>query len=542
MLNEYDIKEFNFTYPYTEVPVLDNINLSIKQGEFFVICGYSGCGKTTLLKHLKSVFELNGDKSGQIFFQGRDISDISSEEQIKKIGFVLQNVEAQIVTDKVWHELAFGLEGLGYDDNLIRKRVAEMSEFFGLYNVMGKKTDELSGGEKQLLNLASVMITNPSVLILDEPASQLDPIARTEFFSCISKINREFGTTIIVAEHDLEEIIGLCTRAAVMDKGKIICVGTPYEVGEYLNEIEHGMLDALPVPMRVYETLKDNSEGNNICPITVGQGKRWLENYCSKNGINKNADIKLNVTDEVNSNRNTIIELDEVWFKYENNTNDVLKGMSLKIREGEIFSILGGNGTGKTTALSIIAGNYIPYRGKVKIGYNHKKNLNNKKNINIGMIPQMPELMFSQKTVKAELSEVINQHTDISFDEVINLCQLDGCMDRHPFDLSGGEKQKLALAKILLLNSSIVLMDEPSKGMDAQFKKVFGKILRKMQKKGITIVLVSHDVEFCAEYSDRCAMVFDGSIVSMDVAKSFFAGNSFYTTAANRMARNIFPM
>jgi energy-coupling factor transport system ATP-binding protein len=281
-MESYTIKNLMFSYPQQERLVLDDISFSIRKGQFVVLCGPSGCGKTTLLRQLKTVLAPHGDKSGSVFFEGRLLDELNQREQSALIGFVMQSPENQIVTDKVWHELAFGLESLGYDTPAIRLRVAEMASFFGIQGWFYKNVSELSGGQKQLLNLASIMVMQPSVLILDEPTSQLDPIAAADFLSTIGKINRELGTTVILTEHRLEEALPLADRVVVMDEGRIIADGIPKEVGHMLGRENHKMFLAMPVPMRVYAGVPNTFD----CPVTVRDGREWLNSFVKIHPLN----------------------------------------------------------------------------------------------------------------------------------------------------------------------------------------------------------------------------------------------------------------
>jgi len=514
-----------FTYPNCEKPALCDLNLVVERGEFVTLCGPSGCGKTTLLRHLKPSTAPHGVQSGAIRFAGTALDDVSPRDAAAQIGFVLQSPENQIVTDKVWHELAFGLESLGLKTAEIRLRVAEMASFFGIQEWFHKPVSELSGGQKQILALASVMALQPSALILDEPTSQLDPIAAGEFLAIVGKINRELGVTVILTEHRLEEALPLSTRAIVMDEGRIIADGAPDEVGLQLRGENHSMFLAMPVPMRVWAAC--DSEGE--CPITVRDGVAWL----SEQSVGRHAPGA--PLPFPRPEGESAIQLQDIWFRYEKNLPDVIKGLSFGVNYGEITAILGGNGTGKTTALSLIAGLYTPYRGKV-----HAE-------AKIYMLPQDPQSLFVAKTVGGDLLEVLSERK-LSKEEkhkrlsaMAELCRLDGLLDRHPYDLSGGEQQGAALAKVLLLEPKILLLDEPTKGLDAEYKQIFAAILRKLTAAGVAVVMVSHDVEFCAEYADRCALFFDGNIVTENTPQAFFSGNSFYTTSANRMARHVLP-
>lgn len=546
-METFRIENLTFTYPNRDKPALDDICLTIKRGEFVVLCGPSGCGKTTLLRHLKPTTTPHGKNLGVIFFENTSLNELPLRDSTAKIGFVFQSPENQIVTDKVWHELAFGLESLGMKTPEIRLRVAEMASFFGIQDWFHKPVTELSGGQKQMLTLASIMALQPSVLILDEPTSQLDPIAAGDFLATLGKINRELGVTIILTEHRLEEAFPLSSRVIVMDNGKIITDGTPREAGLWLREYENNMFLAMPTPMRIWMSAPSDIKKVDEVPITVRDGANWLSsqsellNQQKSSGQNENPTIQnpntnvpVNQT-EPSSDEKIAIKLNDIWFRYEKNLPDVIKNLKFNAKYGEITAILGGNGTGKTTLLSLIAGLYTPHRGDI---YTDSA---------VACLPQNPESLFVAKTVREDLLEILSERKLTSDEKmqrlanITKLCRLEGLLDVHPYDLSGGEKQRAALAKVLLLKPKILLLDEPTKGLDAEYKHIFAAILRKLTDAGASVVIVSHDIEFCAEYADRCALFFDGSIVTEGTPRDFFAGNNFYTTATNRMSRHVLP-
>lgn len=539
-MESYKIENLSFTYPNRTEPTLCDINLSISQGEFITLCGKSGCGKTTLLRLLKTSLAPFGSTDGIILFNNKPLSHVDLKTQASEIGFVVQNPDNQIVTDKVWHELAFGLESLGYSTPEIRTRVSEMASFFGIQTWFYKKVTELSGGQKQLLNLASVMVMQPSVLILDEPTSQLDPIAANEFIKTLEKINRELGTTVILTEHRLEEAFPVSDRVIVMDEGKIIADAVPEAAGKILMDKNHEMYKALPAPMRIYGAMKNSLE----CPITVREGRLWLERFSENHFIDAGLIPETKSDTDV---RNAVIEVKDVWFRYDKKLPDVVKGLNVRVNEGEFFAVVGGNGTGKTTALSLISGLYSPYRGEILINGKKPSGADNIYNGMLGVLPQNPQALFVKKTVFLDLMEMLSgkkisqSEKELNVKRIAAVCRISELLDRHPYDLSGGEQQRAALAKVLLTNPKILLLDEPTKGMDAHFKEIFADILEDLKSKGVTVLMVSHDIEFCARYADRCAMFFDGNITSCGTPREFFAGKNFYTTAANRMARTKLP-
>ena len=559
-----EIQDLSFAYPKEEVRALDHINLNIEEGEFLVLCGKSGCGKSTLLTHLKTPLTPHGKRKGRLLFDGQPIDEMENRVQTQRIGYVLQNPDNQIVTDKVWHELAFGLESLGYSTPDIRIRVAEMASYFGIQDWFYKNVAELSGGQKQLLNLASIMAMHPDLLVLDEPTSQLDPIAASDFLETVKKIHRDLGTTIILTEHRLEEVFPAADRVVVMDQGKIYATGTPEEIGEALRAADHEMFLAMPVPMQVYAKVNQSTDFLK-CPITVRDGRQWLEKVCRERGIQpavKGGSVFGREEEKEKSKEgrqgesDVILDCRELWFRYDKELPDVVKGATFKIRKGEFYSLLGGNGTGKSTTMSLICRLRKPYRGKILLD---GKDIRKYKDTELfrgylGVLPQNPQSLFVKKTVEEELYEMIggprekkNVEYHISMDKkeavagIAEVTHLTELLHRHPYDLSGGEQQRLALAKILLLRPKLLLLDEPTKGLDAYFKQEFADILTLLKEQGVTIFMISHDIEFCAAHADRCGLFFDGNIVVSGQPREFFAGNNFYTTAANRMARKYFP-
>ena len=529
----FQIENLSFSYPVANgKPCLQDINLTIERGEYVVLCGASGSGKTTLLRQLKTALAPHGKKTGSILFNGTPLEQVSPAQQAACIGYVMQNPDDQIVTDKVWHELAFGLESLGIDQKTMRARVAEMACYFGIADWFHKDVATLSGGQKQLLNLASIMAMQPQVLILDEPTSQLDPLAATDFLNTVRKINLELGTTVIITEHRLEDIFPYADRAVVMDSGRIIANDTPRNIGKQLYRENSPMFTAMPTAVRVFY----GARGQGECPLTVREGRNWL----SKNYVNPEV---TGLPAEVPAEKREIaLSLTDLWFRYEKQSMDVLRGVTAEIPAGSLCAIVGGNGAGKSTTLKAISGNCKPYRGKVKIFGKATEKYKGKELYRgcLAMLPQDPQSLFVKSTVRDELAEMTKDPEKLA--QIASLCQVENLLDSHPYDLSGGEQQRTALAKVLLTEPKLLLLDEPTKGIDSFFKEKLAEILCKLREQGVTILMVSHDVEFCARYADQVSMFFDGQILTTDTPRRFFGNNSFYTTAANRMSRHVFNL
>ena len=558
----FAIEQLTFAYPGADRRALDGVSLEIEQGSYVVICGKSGCGKTTLLRHLKSVLTPHGERTGRVLFEGVPLEEVSQRDQSAKIGFVMQNPDAQIVTDKVWHELAFGLESLGCDKDSMRFRVAEMTSYFGIESWFHKDVRDLSGGQKQLLNLASIMAMRPSALILDEPTSQLDPIAASDFLNTVRKINLELGVTVILTEHRLEEVFACADKVVVMDRGEIVSFGSPLRVARELHASGNDMMAALPAPLRIFygvEAAREVGLGKASpdkaspekaespdAPLTVREGRRWLSRVASDDCAQRDAipaDAPLDAVEH------PVLSLKEVWFRYDRDLPDVLRGASLDVAPGSILAIMGGNGAGKSTLLRVACEISKPYRGTVRVFGRKLKDWKAGSLFDgcLALLPQDPQNLFVKKTVREDLAEMLassrlpEADRALRIEHVVDVTDIGGVLDSHPFDLSGGEQQRAALAKVLLTEPKILLLDEPTKGIDAFFKRQLASVLDDLKRDGVAIVMVSHDIEFCARHADAVAMMFDGEIIAESTPRTFFSSNSFYTTAANRMSRHVFP-
>ncbi|WP_086313479.1 energy-coupling factor transport system ATP-binding protein [Enterococcus sp. 7F3_DIV0205] len=532
-----EIQNLSFSYAGSEKLVLNNVSLTIEEGDFVLICGASGSGKSTLLKMVKPQLTPAGKQTGAIYLNYEKISAIPDVFSTSKIGYVMQNPENQIVTDSAWHELAFGLENIGLEPSEIKSRVAEMVNFLGIQDLVDYQTKDLSGGQKQLLNLASVLVMRPDVLILDEPTTQLDPIASQNFVDVLVRLNREMGLTILLAEHGLESVFSLADKVVLLDKGQLILSDAPANIS---SEIQNNQQDlsrfivSLPSAVQIYHA----SGLTGQSPITVIEGKRFLAQQIPEKPFSTTNSL----SDQTKTQEKPILQLNNCWFRYEKNSRDILAGVDLDLVEGEIFSLVGGNGTGKTTLLKVIAGIHECYRGKITLF-----NQSLKKNQHVvGYLPQEPQMMFIRDSVAddynhyLESKKIAESEKRSRIQHIVTLLDLGEVLLQHPLDLSGGECQRAALGKLLLTDPKVLLLDEPTKGIDNYGKKQLISLLKQLSEQGKTILVVTHDLDFAAELSDRCGLFFQNDLLTTATPTQFFGNHTFYTTAASRISRDLF--
>lgn len=513
----------NVAFKYNESTdyAISDCTFSVKKGEKIMLCGASGSGKSTLLRLLKRELSPRGELSGNITLMGKDRSELSDRESAEKIGFVMQSPDSQTVCDKVSAELAFGLESFGVKSGEIQSRVGEMAAFFGIEPLYDRDISTLSGGQKQLVALCSVMATDPDILLLDEPTAQLDPIAARELLGILDRLNKEMGVTIIIAEHDPEELFDSCDKILYLAKGKTEFFGTPALTAKYF--VENALEGFLPETAKAFARLCDD------LPLNVRQGRAKLE----KLGV---TDIPKQAVNDTERAEPYALQCKNLWQRYEKDSPDILKGCDLGIRKGECYGLLGSNGGGKSTLLRVICGLCKPYMGTVSLFGKKQKAYKNGSLFRemLTFLPQEPVTMFVKESVREDL---LQSGDKVTVENVSQRMGIEHLLDRHPWDLSGGEIQKCAFGKILLADPKIIVLDECTKGMDSFAKKALGDILLDLKDEGRTILLVTHDLEFAAQYCDRCGLLFDGKIVAEDNAVEFFSQNRFYTTAAARLTR-----
>jgi energy-coupling factor transport system ATP-binding protein len=526
-----ELKHVSFSYPSADKAAIEDFSLIVEKGQFVVLFGPSGSGKSTVLRMLKKEIQPHGVLKGELIINGQSLDQ--NGESSSRVGFVFQDPENQVVADDVLHEIVFGLENMGVITNEMRSRVAEMVHFFGAESLLHRKTHELSGGMKQQINLASVLLMQPDILLLDEPTAQLDPVSAREFLDMLIRLNEEFGMTIILAEHRLDDVFTIADKIVLLKNGKCIAEGEPKQVIETIwNSPERTFVPSIPA-LYLSTTKKENRRD---IPLSVKEGRRWIQEL---NLIGQSKEDRFHT--EIQDKK--LIEVKKLLFRYRKEGDIVLNELDFTLNKGDIYALLGGNGSGKSTLLKILVGILKPINGRITL---MDKPLKAWKSLEIvkkiGYLPQNPKIFFVHDTVEKEIQETMQKWSITNQAEVNNLLQRLGIshlLHNHPYDLSGGELQKAALACVLLRKPDILLLDEPTKGLDPISKDSFSKILHNLQEEGMTVIMSTHDIEFAAVNATKCGMMFQGNITSENEPKEFFKGNFFYTTMVQRLFRNL---
>ncbi|GEK34410.1 ABC transporter ATP-binding protein [Kurthia sibirica] len=521
------IKNVSFTLP-TEERILKRIDLTIEEGEFHVVFGPSGSGKTTLLKMFSQQLRPFGNFEGEIEINGVNMMDLNEEQLVRTIRFVHQNPNDQIIFEDVLQELAFGLENLGIPSDEIQNRMAEMVHFLKIESWLHEKTAYLSGGQKQILNLASALIMRPDILLLDEPTAQLDPLAATDFIHLLKRVNDELGTTIILIEHRVQALFPLATSMTFLEGGEVRFSCPTNKILEYLSGHENMVRQVLPPGLLLSHDL-----GLEDAPFTVKESIQLLKKY----HISQLPFIK----DLPSTYTTEVLKLKNISFRYDRKGRDVLKNIHFSIAENEIMTIFGNNGSGKTTLLKIITGQKNPYAGELFIDGVKQKKLKSlyASRKSIGYLPQNPLALFIEKTVLKDFEKYCRrlEIDPVKIDEVVAKLNIENYLHKHPEDLSGGEIQRVALAKLLLNNPKILLLDEPTKGLDLFSKNQMADLLLQLKQQSCAILIVTHDLEFAVKVATSVALFFDGKVLEKQSPRIFFSNNHYYTPAISRIVR-----
>ncbi|QGU95720.1 ATP-binding cassette domain-containing protein [Clostridium bovifaecis] len=525
------IKNLNYYYPDSESEALKDINLRIEKGEVILLLGESGSGKSTLGKCISGAIPnfYGGEISGDILIEGKRLKDIEHNERSKEITMVFQDPERQLMMNKVHREVAFGLENTGVQERKIKRRVFEAIQFSNILDLAYKDINTLSGGQKQRVAIASAISYLPKCIILDEPTSQLDPTSSEEIISLIKKINEELGVTIIVIEQRLDKWFDAADKIFLMKEGKGVFFGGKSEMyakeDEYINTF-------LPSYLRLCKLLKIDEMPNSFKKV-----REVLQNF---KYINKTL-ISHSLNDAIR------IKIKDLGYSY--GKEGALKGINLEIKEGDFISLLGPNGAGKSTLLKSIMG-LVKYKGSIELeGKEVKKQKLRSIAQIIGYVSQNPNDYISKDTVYEEIKFTLDNYgikDEIRIEEILKLLDIYKVKDKNPRDISGGERQRVAIASILILKPKVLLLDEPTRGIDAKTKECLGETLRELNRNGTTIIIVTHDVEFAAEYSNKFFLMFNGEIAAEGSKEDVLSEGIYYTTSINKLVRdksgNIFTL
>lgn len=513
-MEEIIVENLTFRYAGSEDDALKDINLTVKEGEFILIAGPSGCGKSTLIRLINRLIPdyYGGTIEGEVYLKGHNIENMKREEIVKSVGMVFQHPEKQIVFQEVEREIAFGLENLNTDLSMMKRNVAEAISLLGINSIRSKQTNEISGGQKQKIAIASVISMNPDILLFDEPVSQLDPISAEEVLDSILKLNRDLGKTIILVEQRLDKCFSIADRIIFMENGRIVGEGNSSNIPQTISKRYH-----LPNIAYIF-----HEAGCKRPPSTVKTGRCMIEKMTIKSHINE----------EVRTLGDIVLNVKKLGFEYERGIK-TLKNVTFELHKNEILAVMGENGAGKSTLFKIISGIIERYSGDVSIGGVSCKRMPIAERIKkIGYLSQNPNDYFGRKTVFDEVAYTLKnlgEYNEAKVNSIIDKLGLSELKDRNPRDLSGGEKQRVGIAATIVSEPDIIILDEPTRGMDAQSKHNLGLLLQELSLEGKAIVLITHDADFAGDYADTVMLMFDGEITAHGRANDIMCGSIYYS-------------
>jgi len=527
------VQDLTYYYPETQKPALDKINLEIPGGQFILLVGGSGCGKSTLVRALAGLIPdfYGGTYGGKVYINDKEIRQLDRRSLVRQVGMVFQDPESQLVMTDVEQEVAFGLENLGLPNSLMKRRVMEVTGALALSGYLRSFTPELSGGQKQKVALASVLAMQPEILILDEPTSQLDPIAGEEILTMVRRLNEENGITVILVEQRLERCFHLADRVMVMENGRILCDDAPDVVARWAAK---NKTPFIPPLARLFA-----GAGFPEVPLTVKQGREILKSYDPLPGLRMQ---NLKIKRAGSAGGKCLVDIQNLWFAYPNG-KEALKNINLKIRSGDFTVILGENAAGKTTLLKNINGLLKPGRGQVKVLNQDTKKLSVEELAStVGYLSQDPNDYLFLPTVREELVFTLNNlglPDDGIIEKMLKRLQLTSCAEVNPRDLSAGERQRVALASVLVVRPQVLLLDEPTRGLDYRLKAELGNILLQLQAEGTAVLVVTHDVEFAAEYAGNIILMAEGTIIASGSKYEMLTRSTFYSPQISKLFNNL---
>lgn len=515
------IETINLSFRYPREQILwENLNFTVKRGSFTLLLGPNGSGKSVLLRHLVYKLKPHGESKGQILFHGVPLEEMTPLSRVEKIAYVGQNPEIQMVSESVWQELAFSLENIGMEAGAMRLRIAEIANFFGIEDWFWEKTYTLSGGQKQILNVASALLLRPDLLILDEPDGSLDPVMRSELFAILNRLNQELGITILLCSHNWSIALPFATEVLYLENKKIDKFTSPQNFAHYLLSVNHPLSFALPSASQVHYQQNPSVSSEDLA-LTL-------------------ADAQTNLKSSVLENKNAVetqdfpklLEIQDLSFRYQQTSKNILNHLQLEVPAKSFFCLLGANGSGKSTLLKCLM-EALSYNGKIL--WEGKKSKKNQSTIALAYLPQNALLLFQQEKIIDEI--ITNGLNPDEAREHLKQLSLEGMENRSPFDLSGGELQRLALSLLFLRKPKVLLLDEPTNNLSPEDIRQLGELLQNFRKDGGTVIAVSHNLSFSATYATHLALLFQGEVTGVYSTQEFFQNNFFYTTEARHIAR-----
>ena len=519
-MSALEFDRVSFTYAGAASPVLLDVSLEVPEGAFALLVGATGSGKSTLLRLAKREISPTGELLGDVRALGEDARSLGPLASARAVGYVFQNPDAQVVCDTVWHEMAFGLENLGVPEPEMRRRVAECCNFLGIEPWFRMRTAELSGGQRQVLALASALVTRPRILLLDEPTSMLDPLAEKRFLGLLFRANRELGITVVVATHAPETMLDYATCALAIERGavrEVPLAELAVEAEALLRTPDRGRArDVARRPPSVRSSRSNDQQSPVLLRKVVEKARSMAEGTGTEDIGPARAPVSDASLARHNAEKNVLAAVD-VWYRYDRDARWVLRELDLSVGEGEVRAVVGSNGCGKSTLLSVIAGVLRPARGRVR----------NASAASQALLPQAPKALLSRETVADELMEWSRAggYGRAEVDAALGRLGLEDAAERHPYDLSGGQQQLLALEKLLLVRPRLLLLDEPTKGLDHAARERMARRLAAARDEGATVLLATHDMGLVRAVADGVSLMFDGGVTVTEPTDEFFASS-----------------
>jgi len=535
-MNPVYIKNLTFTYRNSDIKALDGIDLDLREGEMVAVMGKSGAGKSTLCRCLNGIIPRfqKGDLSGTIEIFGESIRDKQIYQVAQNVGLVFQDFESQLFSTSVELEVAFGPENLALPREEIAKRIKYALNMVGLEGFENRQPYALSGGEKQRLAIASVLSSKPRIMVLDEPATDLDPGGRYEIFTALRELKKE-SISMLLVEHDTEDIMDT-DRIIILDSGKIVASGSTYDILRNVKLLEQHGIRPLQIPELFMET------NMNVFPLTSQEAYNLAGTALDSMISDEKYNLILAKDDQKKRKYGDIaVEVKGLKYSYPEGKN-AIAGVDLIIKEGEFAAIIGQNGSGKTTLAKHFNGLLRPSAGSIScFGKDTAKMKVSELGKIVGYVFQNPDHQIFANTVKDELTfgprnyGLPEDQISANVTQSLQAVHLEGYEDRDPFSLTKGERQRIAVASVLTCKPKILILDEPTTGLDYTQQKSMMELLRSLNEAGHTIVIITHSLWVVAEYAHRVMVMDEGSIIMDGTVREVFSQQEKMESAGMRL-------